>query len=223
MTITLHPETTDAPELQGSAPEESQEAAPAPRSALRAALRTVGNVVFWVALGALAILLALVSIGPAVATFLNQSDPVSAETILTGSMMPTYEPGDVVVVKHLKDPRGYKIGDALMFFPKSDDPEKITHRIVGVTLGNGPATVNGVVGFTTRGDANNVDDEPIVVGQAIGKVDYSVPKVGYFIEWVKPYVPLVGLAIIATALLSLIVPLIRNVVRRIRRRRASRP
>lgn len=182
MTTTLHPETDDALELQESAPAEPVAAT---RSLFRAACRGAGKVASWAGVLAVVAVVALVALWPAVQTVANEQSPVTAQTVLTGSMEPTYMPGDVVVVQHLTSPRGYEIGDALMFYPKSNDPDMTTHRIIAVTLGSGPGSVDGVVGFTTQGDANDIPDEPIVVGQAIGKVQYSVPKVGYFIQWAK--------------------------------------
>ncbi|MEW1813010.1 signal peptidase I [Pseudarthrobacter phenanthrenivorans] len=112
----------------------------------------------------------------------------SSRTIMTQSMAHKYNPGDVVVDKaqHVRD---YQIGDVITFQPNSGDPATTTHRIVGVTLGDGRDSVEGVAGFITRGDANNVNDKPIVPAQVQGKVLYSVPLIGYGIEWVKQAMP----------------------------------
>jgi signal peptidase len=94
-------------------------------------------------------------------------------TILSGSMTGTYDIGDVVVVKPV-DTDELQIGDVITFQPFSDDPQLTTHRIVGVSFGS-----NGRE-FVTQGDANNAADlKPISEKQVMGKVWYSVPKVGY--------------------------------------------
>ena len=94
----------------------------------------------------------------------------AALTVLTGSMEPTYEPGDIVVSVPQEQ---YRIGDPVTFQPRSGDPMLITHRIVAVTDTDEGRT------FVTRGDANGSDDAPIVEAQVMGKVLYSIPKLGY--------------------------------------------
>ena len=94
----------------------------------------------------------------------------AALTVLTGSMEPTYEPGDIVVSVPQDS---YSIGDPVTFQPRSGDPMLITHRVVAVT-----DTPEGRT-YVTRGDANGNDDEPIVDAQVMGKVIYSIPKLGY--------------------------------------------
>lgn len=201
VTTTLHPAPEDVQELEEStSAAEPQAAAPAPRHTFWAHLRKAGTVAFWAAFAAvMALVVAVVGVPAALSA---QGNETHVDTVTTGSMEPTYMRGDLVVVQHLKSLKDYQIGDPVQFYPKSNDPEKVTHRIVAVSLGNGPNAVDGVAGFTTQGDANNVADKPIVAGQVIGKVIYSVPKVGYFILAVRPFLPLVGLGLVAAALLS---------------------
>ncbi|MCM1012076.1 MULTISPECIES: signal peptidase I [unclassified Brevibacterium] len=94
----------------------------------------------------------------------------AALTVLTGSMEPTYEPGDIVVSVPQDQ---YRIGDPVTFQPRSNVPMLITHRVVAVTDSADGRT------YVTRGDANGDDDEPIVEAQVMGKVLYSIPKLGY--------------------------------------------
>lgn len=95
-------------------------------------------------------------------------------TVLTGSMEPTYMPGDVVISQKMSDPATQiRVGDVVTFQPKSDDPMLITHRVIDKRLG-------GIgVQFVTQGDNNSAVDEPIAPEQIMGKVRYSVPKVGH--------------------------------------------
>lgn len=111
-------------------------------------------------------------------------------TIMSQSMARTYNPGDVVIVKSQQDVHAYQIGDVITFQPNSGDPTTFTHRIIGVSMGGGRDSVDGVAGFTTQGDANNVPDKPIVPAQVQSKVLYSVPLVGYGIEWIKQVAPM---------------------------------
>ena len=98
----------------------------------------------------------------------------AALTVLTGSMVPTYDPGDVVVVRGVKDAAAeVQVGDVVTFQPVSDDPTLITHRVVEKVF-----TADGTV-FVTRGDANSADDDPLVPAQIKATVMYHVPYVGY--------------------------------------------
>ncbi|MBF0686473.1 MAG: signal peptidase I [Cellulomonas sp.] len=98
----------------------------------------------------------------------------AALTVLTGSMVPTYDPGDVVVVRGVKDaPAEVRVGDVVTFQPVSDDPTLITHRVVGKVF-----TAEGTM-FVTRGDANSADDAPLLPAQIKAEAVYHVPWVGY--------------------------------------------
>ncbi|HJF13857.1 MAG TPA: signal peptidase I [Enteractinococcus helveticum] len=91
-------------------------------------------------------------------------------TVLSGSMEPTYSPGDMVVSVPQDS---YAIGDVVTFQPVSGDPTLVTHRIVAHRTGQ-----HGV-SYVTRGDANSQDDNPIIAEQVMGKVIYHVPYVGH--------------------------------------------
>ncbi|MFC8191366.1 signal peptidase I [Cellulomonas sp. NPDC057328] len=102
----------------------------------------------------------------------------AALTVLTGSMVPTYDPGDVVVVRGVQDAAAeVQVGDVVTFQPVSDDPSLITHRVVDKLL-----TSDGTL-FVTRGDANSADDEPLVPGQIKATAVYHVPWVGHLSLW----------------------------------------
>ncbi|MCM3660800.1 signal peptidase I [Georgenia satyanarayanai] len=100
----------------------------------------------------------------------------AALTVLTGSMEPTYSPGDMVV--SVPQDR-YEVGDVVTFQPVAGDPTLITHRVVGLTLGAETA-------YITRGDANGADDDPVSAEQVMGRVVYHVPYVGHLAGAVGP-------------------------------------
>jgi len=95
-------------------------------------------------------------------------------TVLTGSMSPTFRPGDIVVVQPTPV-TDLVVGDVVTFQPVSGDPSLTTHRIVALRHDADGALVE----VTTRGDANSADDLPIVPAQIQGRVRYTVPWVGY--------------------------------------------
>lgn len=101
----------------------------------------------------------------------------AALTVLTGSMEPTYSPGDMVVSVPQDQ---YQVGDVVTFQPVAGDPALITHRVVGIALGAETA-------YITRGDANGADDDPVTPEQVMGRVVYHVPYVGHLAGAVGPH------------------------------------
>lgn len=100
-------------------------------------------------------------------------------TVLSGSMEPTYDPGDVVIVRPV-DTDELAVGDVITFQPISDDPSLTTHRIVEEVFGS-----EGRM-FQTQGDNNNAPDpDPVKPEQVKGEVWYSVPVVGYASVWMN--------------------------------------
>ena len=98
-------------------------------------------------------------------------------TVLSGSMSPTYAPGDVVVVRPAATDK-LGIGDVITFQASSGDPALTTHRITGVVLGDQGRA------YVTRGDANGAaDPRPVTAAQIRGEVWYSLPHVGRAAVW----------------------------------------
>lgn len=79
----------------------------------------------------------------------------------TGSMSPTIEKGDIVIIK---------IGDEIKekdIITYKKENVLITHRIIKINQGE----------ITARGDYNNTDDEPINKEDVIGKVVFIINNV----------------------------------------------
>jgi len=90
--------------------------------------------------------------------------------VLSGSMRPTLQVGDVAVLRSVA-PASVKEGDVVTFRSSSG---LITHRVVRVE-----ETDSGRLLYM-KGDANNtVDQDPIADTQVIAKMAYSIPKVGF--------------------------------------------
>ena len=105
--------------------------------------------------------------------------------IATESMKPTYNPGDLILIKSTRDIR---VGDVIAFnVPPPHDLETsspIVHRVIKIEQ------LNGIIFYKTRGD-NNPKADPWIVPAAnvIGKVIYDVPMLGYLILYLRnPYV-----------------------------------
>jgi len=119
-------------------------------------------------------------------------------TILTGSMEPGLPPGTLVVVRPV-DPADIRVGDIVTYQISPGVPGVISHRVGGVTVGAAGRT------FTLKGDANaEADRDPVVEGQVMGEVWYSVPLLGYLNTGVSSgarawLVPAVGAALLGYA------------------------
>ena len=95
----------------------------------------------------------------------------SAQTIISGSMVPTLEVYDVIIVKAEEN---YQVGDIITFYVQNENGEleSYTHRIV--SCGDGF--------YMTQGDANQEWDNWEVYRQnVVGKIQYRIPKIGKFV------------------------------------------
>lgn len=100
--------------------------------------------------------------------FFTGSFGVHPAVVGSGSMSPSIQTGDVIVVAKI-DTDDLNIGDIIQYMA---DGYTVTHRIVDVM-----ETENGRL-FVTKGDANELPDDPISEDRVIGKVIFVVPKVG---------------------------------------------
>jgi signal peptidase len=93
-------------------------------------------------------------------------------TMLTGSMAPLINPGDVIVTVPVPI-QDLKVGDIITYHIPVDDQRVETHRIIDLAVNSeGTATVR------TKGDANNGAD-PWTAALAGGQVDRQVFTVPY--------------------------------------------
>ncbi|MFZ4893063.1 signal peptidase I [Plantibacter sp. Mn2098] len=132
-------------------------------------LRVVGTVVAWtVAIITIGLVLLLV--------VLPRVTGATPYTVATGSMTPTYPPGAVVVVRPTPFDQ-IKQGDVITFQLKSGEPTVVTHRVVGIDVGDKGVTLR------TKGDANTSEDAaPVRKEQVRGVVWFGIPYVGYVTE-----------------------------------------
>lgn len=99
-------------------------------------------------------------------------------TVLTGSMRPDYPPGTLIVVRP-RPAEQIGVGDVITYQLRSGEPAVVTHRVVEVTRNE-----QGELRFVTKGDDNNVVDEPPVRPvQVRGVLWYSIPYLGWVNTW----------------------------------------
>lgn len=92
--------------------------------------------------------------------------------VLSGSMSGTIEAGDLVFVSRTA-PEALETGDIIAYM---SDGSVVTHRITAIGTG-----ADGTRQFTTKGDANNAEDEaPVSEAQLVGVYRGRLPGVGDF-------------------------------------------
>ena len=131
----------------------------------------IGNVLYTIlVIGVLA--LALLFVG----TKINVLG-YEAKVVQSGSMEPAILTGSLIVIAPAAE---YRLGDVVTYGPDTQKQIPVTHRIVEVK-GEGRQ-----MQFVTKGDANE-DPDPVVVRQrdVIGKVLFSLPYLGYVIEFAR--------------------------------------
>lgn len=103
-------------------------------------------------------------------------------TVLTPSMSPSYNVGDVVFV-HIEGPDNINVGDVITFNPSNDSEAYLTHR-VSEKIDDYKNT--GVTCFKTKGDANDSEDGFLIdQSRVVGKVVFGIPGLGYIIRFVQ--------------------------------------
>ena len=119
--------------------------------------------------------------------------------VLTGSMKPEI-PEDSMLLVQKADAASLQVGDVISFF--SPDPSLNgalnTHRIVDI------AEADGSLQFTTKGDANLIEDQyPVDESRVVGKVIFVSTRLGKLLRLISN--PLVfGLAVLVPLVLILV-------------------
>ena len=141
------------------------------------------------------VLVAIVVIWVGLQVIFGTSNPFYV--VSSGSMIPTLEVYDVIVVEGNTSFEDVKKGDIIVFFSpaKYDLGEErvIVHRVESI-ISEDPKTIQ------TKGDANpramkNVD-YPITEKIYLGKVEYIIPQVGYITQILQPPINYIIIAII---------------------------
>lgn len=119
--------------------------------------------------------------------------------VLTGSMEPTIKTGDLVLSRVVK-PSSLKVGDIISY--RDNEDLIITHRIVAIAEDEGSLT------FTTKGDANNTEDNILVKESMIeGKYCYRIPNLGKVLEFIQTPMGIVIVILVIVVIAFLLITL----------------
>lgn len=102
--------------------------------------------------------------------------------IMSNSMHPTYERGDVVIIEKVNAESGKNLKKYDIIEYKLDNII-VAHRIIYIEKHN-----DGTRLYITKGDNNNVaDKEKVTPDQINGIVKFKIPKVGYPSVWLNDF------------------------------------
>jgi signal peptidase len=105
--------------------------------------------------------------------------PVHPTTVISGSMRPTMDVGDVVIIAKVSADT-IKAGDIIQF--REAEGVTTVHRVVEIQENEGQTV------FITQGDANSEPDvNPVLPGNVVGKAIFDIPKIGWAAIAVKEF------------------------------------
>jgi signal peptidase len=178
---------------------------PAPRT--NSPLRCLGLGALWT-VGGLVLCLLLAGAAP-----LALGD--HSYVVRSGSMTPTIETGDVVVVQPI-DPLSARVGQIVSFKDPDGSGRLLSHRVRAVHRDGAR------VSFVTQGDANTGQEKwNVPVDGRIGRVLYRIPKIGYALVWTQ--IPAGQIGLVAVPALLLIGFALARIWRGPRERRSGAP
>lgn len=120
-------------------------------------------------------------------------------TVLSGSMRPTFSPGDMVIV--VPEPvSSVRVGQVISYRVPTGIHQVETHRIVKILHGGAHPTIQ------TRGDANNWPDPwtAKLEGNTAWRMVAVVPHLGYVVNWLRGQAVRMAAITIAPALLAIL-------------------
>lgn len=177
------PVTTRHPEKTSSNKGRELDRRPAP-------FRHAAAFTAWTAVGAGVLLAAVLAVPPMTGH--------RTMVVLSGSMEPTLQIGDVVVDQKV-NVLDVKVDDIITFRDPIKKKRTVTHRVRAMKV------ENGSVEFTTRGDSNTTDENwKIVASGKVGRVVLRVPKVGYVLGWAWSPKARVGFVVVPMILFGIL-------------------
>ncbi|MCI9129399.1 MAG: signal peptidase I [Eggerthellaceae bacterium] len=127
-------------------------------------------------LGGALILLVISSFALASLTFAPSLVGISPYVVTSRSMEPSIQQGSLAFANTGVTGLDIQEGDAIAFSIDGTDGEVCVHRAHRMDMEGGAVI--------TKGDANEVEDlDPVPFARVLGRVDASIPKVGYLLVW----------------------------------------
>lgn len=127
------------------------------------------NAISWLFLGVFVATLILTAVSN-----LNLLGGYRSLIVQSGSMEPTIMTGDVIIIAKAND---YLKNDVITF--KDEENSVTTHRIYALSEDNQKI-------YETKGDANRAeDDAKVLFEQIMGKVILVIPRLGYFLFFIR--------------------------------------
>jgi signal peptidase I len=120
-------------------------------------------------------------------------------TVLSGSMRPTFSPGDMVIVT--PEPVGaVRVGQVISYQVPSGIHQVETHRIIKIIQGGAHPVIQ------TQGDANNWPDPwtAKLEGNTAWRMRTVIPHLGYVVNWLRSRMLQRGAIVLAPVLLALL-------------------
>ena len=157
---------------------------------MRKVIKNIWNITTWIIV-AFVVIMAIALAGTRFVGYIPYA-------VLSPSMTPIYQVGDLVYVKAI-EPETIEIGDAITFVA-NEELLVVTHRVTETDRENRC--------FITKGDANNVEDAaPVLYENVLGVVAFSLPKLGYISMYLSTESgKYVGIAVVLTMILLFILP-----------------
>lgn len=203
---------TDLPQTRSAARTRAVEQSRAERKARAAGERSLlyylGMALSAVLLLAVAGIAALVIVVPLVVGG-------QALTVLTNSMAPGLPPGTLIVIKpvNIDD---VLVGDVITYQIESGKPAVVTHRVVERTV-----NLEGETTLVTKGDNNDLADDPIQQIQVRGKLMYAVPWIGWVNNIITGEMRMLAVPIVAGLLFAYALWMVFGGIRDRRRKKAG--
>ena len=131
------------------------------------ALKIIGKVLYYI-LFVLVIILLLIVVVQRVTKNNISIGGIRIFNIVTESMVPKYEVGDILVAKSV-DPSQIKVGDDVVYLGNKDTfvGKVVTHQVIAINEENGKYT------FHTKGIANDIEDPEVSEDQIYGVIVYK--------------------------------------------------
>ena len=116
--------------------------------------------------------------------------------VLSGSMSPIMQPGDMVVVKTIT-PEDVRVGDIIAYHdPGGAENVIVTHRAMQIE------EEDGIINIQTKGDANeDADSYTVTSDDVIGEMVFVLPYLGYAVERSKKPLTFIVLVVLPSLLI----------------------